>query len=214
MLTTQKLMPRLRMRLCSEILAAHFRFRCAGTGAEVHSGLAQRGLQLKQSSGANNLSLYVRFAGHPHGERWGDCLQAVGLTEYHNPCRMCCHAYALTRILEGHSLSVKAAGASSNQVGVQEPLLSSKDTNFLKSAARRSLEFCLSPTATQLLKSVLLKGASIAVHLRTRDPGGTWWRPALTIPAEASDEVIGRVTEELEKAPNAEVASIRLIILE
>ena len=68
--------------------------------------------------------------------------------------------------------------------------------------------------ATQLLRSVLLKGASIAIHLRTRDPGGTWWRPSLTIPTEASDEVIKRVTEELEKAPDAEVARIRQIVLE
>jgi hypothetical protein len=68
--------------------------------------------------------------------------------------------------------------------------------------------------ATQLLKSVLLKGTSIAIHLRTKDPGGTWWRPSLTIPAEASDEVIKRVTEELQKAPDAEVARINQVVLE
>jgi hypothetical protein len=57
------------------------------------------------------------------------------------------------------------------------------NVRYGQSAARRSLEFCLSPMATQLLKSVLLKGVSIAIHLRTRDPGGTRWRSSLTIPA-------------------------------
>jgi hypothetical protein len=73
------------------------------------------------------------------------------------------------------------------------------NVRYGQSAARRLLEFSLSPMATQLLKSGLLKGVSIAIHLRMRDPGGRW-RPSLTIPAEASDEVIKRVTEELQKA--------------
>jgi len=75
------------------------------------------------------------------------------------------------------------------------------NVRYCQSAARRSLEFCLSPMATRLLKSVLLKDVSIAIHLRTRDPGGTQWRPSLTIPAEASDEVIKGVTEELQRLP-------------
>jgi hypothetical protein len=49
MLTTQKLMPRLHMRLCCEILAAHLDF--ASTGAEVHLGLAHR--SWKQLSSVN-----------------------------------------------------------------------------------------------------------------------------------------------------------------
>jgi hypothetical protein len=35
------------MGLCSEILAAHFRFRFAGNGAEVHSLGTKGGPQLK-----------------------------------------------------------------------------------------------------------------------------------------------------------------------
>jgi hypothetical protein len=73
------------------------------------------------------------------------------------------------------------------------------NVRYGQSAARRSLEFYLSPMAILLLKSGLLKGVSIAIHLRTRDPGGTRWRPSLTIPAEAGDKAIKRVTEELQK---------------
>jgi hypothetical protein len=88
-----------------------------------------------------------------------------------------------------------------------------KDTNFCSLLRDARSDFAFSPMATQLPKSVLVKGSSIAMYLRTRDPGGTCWRPSLTIPAEASDEVIKRVTEKLQKNPNAEVAYIRQVVL-
>jgi hypothetical protein len=115
------------MRLCSEILAAHLGFRFAGTSAEVHSGLAQMGSVAEAIIWCQYLSLYVRLAGALMARDGEIASKLVGLTEYHNPCRMCCHAYALTRILEGLSLSAKIASASSHQVdsikkkGAQEP---------------------------------------------------------------------------------------------
>lgn len=53
--------------------------------------------------------------------------------------------------------------------------------------------------STHLLKSVLLKGTYVAMRLRTMDPGGAWWRPPFAIPVQATDEVIERVSEELQK---------------